>query len=478
MQEAGWTYRPFYAPTTVWAFDGAVPGPCIQARYGEPILVRFHNRLPSVRSPQNFGIAEITTHLHNAHTPSESDGNPVDYHNSINDPNPLNPQGFKDQHYPNAYAGYTALGDLVGDPREALGSLWYHDHHLDYTSQNVYKGMFGCYTLFDDLDTGDETTGLRLPSGAYDVPIFFNDLLFDPDCQLVFDLFNLDGILGDKFAANGAIQPFFEVDKRRYRFRLYAPGPSRWWEFALFDGANFLPFWQVSSDGNLLPQAVQVGSVRLGMAERADIIVDFSKSAVSKLYLVNVLEQVNGRGPTGNILTPGKAIIEFRVGAAAPDHSRDPAIGGPFPLRALSDPDINALIDHAGRVPTRNFSFDRRNGAWEVNGALFDETVVSANPAQELEEVWIIRNGGGGWSHPIHLHFEEFRILSRNGTPVVPNTQVNGAILHARKDVVPLADGDEMRIFMRFRDMKGRYVMHCHNVVHEDHAMMMRWDIV
>ena len=68
--------------------------------------------------------------------------------------------------------------------------------------------------------------------------------------------------------------------------------------------------------------------------------------------------------------------------------------------------------------------------------------------------------------------------LSYNGVTVRPNTQTNSAILHARKDVMTLADGEEARVFMRFRDMRGRYVMHCHNVVHEDHAMMVRWDIV
>ena len=115
----------------------------------------------------------------------------------------------------------------------------------------------------------------------------FNDFLLDNQAQLVFDLFNLDGILGDRFTANGAIQPFFNVDKRRYRLRLYNPGPSRWWEFALFDGTNFLPFWQISNDGNLLPQAVQVTSVRLSTAKRVDIIVDFSKYSASRLYLVN-----------------------------------------------------------------------------------------------------------------------------------------------------------------------------------------------
>jgi FtsP/CotA-like multicopper oxidase with cupredoxin domain len=184
----------------------------------------------------------MTTHLHNGHTPSESDGNSVDFFNSVNDPNGVNPLGSKDQHYPNVYAGFFARNNTIGDPAEAMGSLWYHDHHLDYTAQNVYKGMFGCSNLFDDQDTGDETTGLRLPSGKYDVPIFFTDALFDKDYQLVFDLFDLDGILGDKYLANGAIQPSLEVDKRRYRFRLYNPGPSRWWEFALYDGKNFLPF--------------------------------------------------------------------------------------------------------------------------------------------------------------------------------------------------------------------------------------------
>jgi FtsP/CotA-like multicopper oxidase with cupredoxin domain len=491
MSEQTQKFDPAYSPTTIWGFDGHVPGPLIQARYGEPIMVRYHNHLPSVKKAQDFGIAEMTTHLHNGHTPTESDGNPVNYFNSINDPNAINPSGFKDQHYPNIYAGYTqtpsngnsfvpaasnSIATPAGDKTEAMSSLWYHDHHLDFTAQNVYKGMFGCYNLFDNADTGDETTGLRLPSGAYDVPIMVSDPLFDQNCQLVFDLFNLDGIIGDKFAANGAIQPFFNVDKRRYRFRLYAPGPSRWWEFALFDGTNHLPFWQISSDGNLLPQAVQVNSARIGVAERIDIIVDFSKIKASKLYLVNVLEQTNGRQPTGNILNPGTPLIQFNVGSAVKDNSIDPA-AGPHPLRALPDPDMGALLARAAKAKKRNFVFSRGNGAWQVNGQFFDETVISANPSQESEEVWTITNGGGGWMHPVHIHYEEHRVLSRNGVAITPNTQINGCINYARKDVIPLADGESVTMFMRFRDMKGKYVMHCHNVVHEDHAMMVRWDI-
>ncbi|HEY2133208.1 MAG TPA: hypothetical protein VGH36_09570, partial [Acetobacteraceae bacterium] len=247
--------------------NARVPGPLIRAKYGEPVLVRFKNKLPSVKTAQDFGISEMTTHLHNGHTPSESDGNPVNFFNSINDTNAVNPKGFKDQHYPNVLAGFRdpTFGP-AGNPNEALGSLWYHDHHLDFTAQNVYKGMFGCYNLFDNLDTGVQGTGLKLPCGPsangddLDCPIFFHDAVLDADAQLVFDLFDLDGIIGDRFLANGEIQPVLNVAKQRYRFRLYAPGPSRWWEWSLYDGKQFWPFWQIMTDGNLLPDAVQVSS--------------------------------------------------------------------------------------------------------------------------------------------------------------------------------------------------------------------------
>ncbi len=480
LQEAQAQLHPNYGPTTIWGFDGRYPGPLLQATIGEPVLLRIHNRLPSVKKPVDFGIAEFATHLHNAHTPSESDGFPTDTVNSVNDPNSVNPGGFKDYHYLSAYPGFSASPSSVGDSREGLGSLWYHDHHIDFTAQNVYKGMAGPYVIHDELDTGDETTGLRLPSGAYDVPIFFNDFLFDRHFQLVFDLFNLDGILGDRFTANGAIQPFFDVDKRRYRLRLYNPGPSRWTEFSLFDGKSFLPFWQISNDGNLLPQAVRVTSVRLPVAARVDIIVDFSKYAASRLYLVNRLEQVNGRGPTGKILTPGIPYLQFNIGTAAPDHSRDPADQslGPYKLRELPDPDLNLLLAQAKKLKTRVFKFGRGNGQWNINGQLWDENSILADPPQDSEEVWVFQNGGGGWAHPIHAHFEECRILERNGVAPQPNASVDGRIEYSRTDVVPLANNFEYRLLFRFRDMRGRYVMHCHNVVHEDHAMMLRFDIV
>src|SRR5260370_10511817 len=123
---------------------------------------------------------------------------------------------------PFVLAGFTdpQFAATNGDVRESLSTLFYHDHRIDFTAQNVYKGLFGQFLLFNNHDTGDETTGFRLPSGEFDVPMMFADRVFDPNTgRLFFDLFNLDGILGAKFLVNGTIQPFFQLHPRRYRLR-------------------------------------------------------------------------------------------------------------------------------------------------------------------------------------------------------------------------------------------------------------------
>jgi len=100
-----------------------------------------------------------------------------------------------------------------------------------------------------------------------------------------------------------------------------------------------------------------------------------------------------------------------------------------------------------------------------------DPNRVDAKIEQGSAEIWTFRNEGNAWAHPVHTHFEEFQILEVNGRPPT-------AVERARKDVVSLGPGDEVKFFSRWRDFLGKHVMHCHNVVHEDHAMMIRWDIV
>jgi FtsP/CotA-like multicopper oxidase with cupredoxin domain len=446
----------------VWGYDGMLPGPTFVARYGEPIMVRIHNELPT--NHIGFGSPEISTHLHNLHCGSESDGFTGDYYSTVKyGPTMTGPGKYKDHLYSNCCAGYETYHSTDGDPREALGTLWYHDHRLDFTAQNVYKGLSGFYLIFDDLDSGDETKGLCLPSGVgkYDIPLVFQDKQFDSSGYLYFDQFETDGILGDKFCVNGKIQPYFKVEPRKYRFRLLDGGPSRFYEFYLtYMGADQL-FTYIANDGNLLPAPLMMSKVRLGVAERADIIIDFSKYPPgSKLYLVNRLEQVNGRGPTGNILRPGTEILRFDIDLPlnGTDKSQIPS-----KLREL--PPINL----AEVVTTRTFVFDRTNGGWTVNGQLFDVTKATVKPKKGTAEIWVLQVKGD-WSHPVHIHFEEGRILTRNGVPPPPHER-------GRKDVYVLGNGEELRIFLRFRDYTGKYMMHCHNLIHEDHAMMIRWDI-
>ena len=441
-------FHPNMPPTPIFGYDRTFPGPTFHARYGEPILVRFFNNLP--KDHQGFGVPSITTHLHNGHTASESDGYPGNFHDSGT---------YWDNHYINTLNGFS-VDPASTDAGECMNTLWYHDHRLDFTAQNVYAGLAGFFLLFDDKDCGDENNGngLQLPSGEFDVPMVFGDKVFDADGKAVFDFFNLDGILGDKFTVNGAIRPFLEVKRRKYRFRFLDAGPSRFYALALSDGSQIV---QISNDGNLLSAPVLRSVVTLGVAERHDVIIDFSKYAVGdKIYLMNRAEQTDGRGPTGKLLTPGDPLVQFIV--ASPDGT-DPS---QIPSTLRIPPPIR--LDLVAK--TRFWEFNRGNGQWTVNGKIFREDEIRAHVKCNSREIWRFKNGGGGWSHPIHTHYEEFRTLTRNGRPPQPFEA-------DRKDVSVLGPGEETSVLFNFRDFHGKYVTHCHNVVHEDHAMMIRFDI-
>jgi FtsP/CotA-like multicopper oxidase with cupredoxin domain len=443
---------------TLFTYNGQVPGPLFKNFYGQRVVVRYRNNLPLIGF-DGFGRGEISTHLHNGHTPSESDGFPMDFYPA--------PQ-FKDHHYPNIRAGYDQFPETAGDHRETLNTLWYHDHRVDFTAQNTYKGLAGMYLLFDELDSDNENAPppqFGLPSGEFDVPIVFQDRVFDEvNGRLFFDKFNLDGILGDKFLANGKIQPFFPVRPRKYRFRLLNAGPSRFYEFFVRDKTTNqdVPFTVIANDGNLLPTPVlNKTSIRIAVAERVDIVVDFTGRVGHNMIFQNRLEQQDGRGPTGDILPPNEAIEIIKFNVELPftgDNSRVPAAFRPNP------PLEEVAVERIWR-------FDRSGGSWTINNQIFDEDIVRATIMQGTAERWVLQNNSGGWQHPVHIHFEEFQMLSRNGVPPPPVEQ-------GRKDVARLQFNEQVRLFMRFRDFVGRYPMHCHNTVHEDHAMMLRWDIV
>ncbi|HEU5413088.1 MAG TPA: multicopper oxidase domain-containing protein [Candidatus Angelobacter sp.] len=530
------TRFPVQQPNSVWTLNGTIPPKLAQVRYGEPVLFRYHNNLPVNGSQNNgFGKNTISMHEHNAHHGAENDGFTGAY---------FFPKQFYDYHWPWVLAGFTTINTgatdpkagapndagginkVPGDYRETMSTHWFHDHMFSFTSQNVYKGMAAMNNIYSSLDRGDETvndgTNLRLASGSsngkgwgnldYDVNLAIADKAFDASGQLFMDIFQFDGFLGDVMTVNLAYKPYFEVERRRYRFRILNAAVSRFFQIALADAAGTArTFWQIANDGNLLPQVATLTQTdELGIAERYDIIIDFANFNVGdKLWLVNLTEHQDGKGPNQD-LTLSQALatpqcdpcvgkfLEFRIvrNPTNPDVSRDVSVAANQAL--IPNPDIKN-IPGFNNWRHRTFVFDNHpdvttndpvttfiTGAggqspeWGIGtdgGATLaaDFGRISAAPAFGSGEIWTLTNGSSRWDHPIHIHFEEGQILSRtddrgNNVPLL--TAEKG-----RKDVYRLRPSGGVTLAMQFRDWGGMFMEHCHNTVHEDNAMLMRWEI-
>jgi FtsP/CotA-like multicopper oxidase with cupredoxin domain len=394
-----------------------------------------------------------------------------------------------------------------------MSTHWFHDHMFSFTSQNVYKGNAAMFNLYSGLDRGNEEiedgVNLRLPSGTakdwgnldYDVNLMIADKAFDSEGQLAFDIFNFDGFVGDVMTVNLACNPYFEVERRKYRFRILNASVARFFKIALANASGAAqPITQIGNDGNLLPAPVTLLALdEQGIAERYDIVIDFSQYAIGdKLHLVNLADhydpenlELNGRKPITQLTLPqalsGTSLdpcvgrfLEFRVARnpARPDMSRVPATLIPNPdLSGISVARERTFV--FGRDAQRT-TFDpdtSAEGPWGIatNGGSMlaaDFGRVSAAPRFGTREVWHLVNDGGGWDHPIHIHFEEGQILARNGSLAnVPAWE------RGRKDVYRLRPGGSVTLTMQFRDWGGMFMEHCHNTTHEDNAMLLRWEI-
>jgi FtsP/CotA-like multicopper oxidase with cupredoxin domain len=516
---------PTQDPNSVWTFNGTIPPKLVQGRYMEPILFRHHNTLPAdVTQNNGFGRHTISTHEHNGHHGAENDGFTGAF---------FFPNQFYDYHWPIVLAGLNSINVNATDPKaatpndaggsdkipgdwhETMSTHWFHDHMFTFTSQNVYKGNAAMFNIYSALDRGDETVNdgvnLRLPSGSsngkgwgnldYDVNLMLADKAFDPTGQLYFDIFNFDGFLGDVMTVNLTYKPYFEVERRKYRFRILNAAVSRFFKVALCDDLNnAVQFQQIANDGNLLPSPVPLTQLdEQGIAERYDIVIDFSQFAIGrKLYFVNLCQHENGRKPNkdlslSNALQPNQPdpcvgkFLEFRIvrDPAQPDQSQVPAV-------MIPNPDLSKIPVSRQRTftfgsganqplpaseQTYTTGSNNQPGPWGVatdNGPMLNASWgrISAAPSYGTREIWTLQNGGGGWDHPIHIHFEEGQILARNGSASNVPAWEKG-----RKDVYRLRPGGSVTLTMQFRDWGGMFMEHCHNTVHEDNAMLVRWEI-
>jgi len=512
--------------STIWGFNGQFPGPMINAEYGRPCLVRFENELDNDHGldSQNFGAPDraFLTHLHNGHTAPESDGNP------FHKPCPYGPGQWTENLY---------LNWPIGQEQEKQSFFWFHDHRMDHTGANVYKGMVGLYPIYDPFeskDMGDERFGFRLPGirtengdGSfdvkYDIPLAFYDCRLDDGVtphqdyhtgcgqtqpqwwgKTFFKHFPDNGFVGDIFTVNGVACPVLHVKRRKYRFRMLDASIARQYEFKLMQGNvaavpgqqgqyNFvdgrgrntlgeqvMQFTQIASDGGLLPFPIVRDSIGVWPAKRREVIIDFSRyqdgSPINNgevIYLANIAQMLDGRKRTeprdkgfdANYCVP---VLKFVI-----DGEPDEADLSVMPTTNTQLREL-APLPNLTNLPSRTFRFNKASVGgeflWTINGRVFDPSRNEANPKRGQPELWTFVNEGGGWTHPIHIHQEEHRIVSRDGRPAQGDDV-------SREDVVSLEGGESVTFYRNFRTFTGKYVAHCHNLAHEDHAMMFGWTI-
>jgi len=437
--------------TRFWGYGNSMPGPTIEARSGEEILVESHNKLPDkhfLPIDHNLMGAEkdkpevrTAVHLHGGRVPADSDGYPEHWY--------VTGQS-KTYHYPN---------------QQESALLWYHDHAMGITRLNNCAGMLGLYIIRDSFEDG-----LRLPSGEFEIPLVITDRMLRADGQIYYPVSQratapwLPEYSGDAVLINGKLLPYLEVQPRKYRFRLLNASNGRFFFLSLGNGQTF---HHIGSDQGFLANTVAAQRLVVAPAERLDLIVDFTDHAGARIVLND----------------QSVPLMQFRVAKQkVEDNSSLPSRLRPVERTAEST-----------AIRTRRLTLeevDYLTGEPDVHlldGKRWHEPITE-NPRINTTEIWELMNLTDD-SHPIHLHLVRFQLLDRRplntgvylyknqlvytGDAVPPEPHEMGW-----KDTIRATPGACTRIIVHFSGYIGRYVWHCHILEHEDNEMMRPYEVL
>ena len=409
--------------TNILGYEGLFPGSTIRATKNRTVRITQINNLPATHHGHSLGEHPPAVHLHGGLVAPDSDGHP-------NDGIPAGESRVYE--YPN---------------RQRACGLWYHDHSHGATGLNVYLGLAGLYFIDDPREKA-----LNLPRDSAEVPLIIQDRTFDSGGQLVYDLdaTTLEaGKYGDVVLVNGKIQPYFEVGSRKYRFRVLNASNAREYKLALSNGS---PLVQIGTDGGLLQRPQPRSSITIAPSERADFIVDFSHSALGSSV---ILQNQGGELRTGSIM-------QFRTVRTERDKSSIPDF-------------LNPWEELSGPLVTREFILNRQiidsAPTWVINGFAFQSPGrVIPTPKLDSVEHWRFVNPTNH-PHPMHLHLVQFQVINLDGEP-------QDASDFGWKDTVVVPPGGEVTVAARFSGYLGKYVFHCHNLEHEDFAMMGEFQVI
>ncbi|HEV2819081.1 MAG TPA: multicopper oxidase domain-containing protein, partial [Solirubrobacteraceae bacterium] len=353
--------------TRMWTYGGSFPGPTIRRPAGATTRVRFLHRLPRQ-------AGELSVHLHGGHNRSSEDGQPGGHtsdvpHSMYCDISP----GLSDAESgndllitPGGQRTYTY--ELVEDGApERAAFQWYHDHRLDRTARNIWRGLAGMWILDDELDAS-----LPLPRGSRDIPLMLADRSFDDRNQLTNPFAAErrppnDGVSGQRVLVNGTVLPHHRVRPQRYRLRVLNASHFRAYELRLSDG---LPMTQIATDAGLMPRPIRRTRILLGPGERVELIVDFAAARGQRVRLLSGGRR-NGPSGLGSVPYAGQ-LMEFRVRTGRePDRTAIPRQLRPLPPWVAEAP---TRPSHAWRFTVGGGLRPR----WLINGRTFDPAYVEA----------------------------------------------------------------------------------------------------
>lgn len=409
------------AQTEVWTLGGSYPGPTVRMESGGTFTARFEN-----------GLQEMSNiHWHGLLVPAGMDGHPRDA----------------------VEAGRTF--DYSFTVEQRAGTYWYHPHPDMSTAKQVYKGMAGFFIVSDA-----EEQALGLPSGEFDVPLLLQDRRLEDNRSFRYEVMHMDhvhGYLGDVALVNGTPEAFLEVARGLYRFRLLNGSNARVFQVAL---AGKHPFHVIGTDGGLLDKPYRVTEAYLAPAERLDILVDFSDVEIGQSLQ---MYSVGYSGQSGRNQGAEMPLLRFDVNRGGG--------GGSIPQQLAT---LDKL-DPGTAAQEREFILQtdetKNPPEHKINGKTFEMVRIDESVKLGDIEVWTFQNTTPV-PHPMHLHGAQFQILEVGGSEELLPEQLGW------KDTVYVPPHSNARVVVKFGKHSGVFLVHCHNLEHEDHGMMQNFELV
>lgn len=390
--------------TNTYGYNGSFLGPMLHFEKGDKVKIRTINELDE----------ETTFHWHGLEVSGEADGGPHDA---------LQPGEEK---------------VIEFEVTQEASTLWFHTHPHGKTAEQVYNGLAGLIYIEDD---NSKSLGLPNDYGKNDIPLIFQDRIFDDKHELNYNAaMNDDGTVGETLLINGTLNPKLTVNQEKVRLRLLNGSNARNYTFKLNTGDSFV---QIATDGGFLNAPVTLNEVTLTPSERAEIIIDFSQfNAENDLALIN---------EDGYVLLPFEISDQNGVNSEIPGELND---------FTLTEEEKNLPV-------TKKVELFGMMDMVEINGKKFDPERIDFTQQQGVTEVWEIYNKPdmmGGMIHPFHVHGAQFKIISRDGEAPPQNER-------GWKDSFSIKPDETVKIAIQFKH-KGVYMFHCHILEHEDNGMM------